>query len=95
MAGGAVIDVTGGRAHCTGRQTATPTIPIVISGDPLKAGLVASFNRPGGNVTGITLLSSAKAARQPVRSVAGYPGDEGNNACEGDLRRPRDGLGPK
>ena len=36
----------------------------VISGDPLKAGLVASFNRPGGNVTGITLLTSAMEAKR-------------------------------
>jgi putative tryptophan/tyrosine transport system substrate-binding protein len=45
---------------------ATTTIPIVmlVSGDPVKGKLVSSLRRPGGNVTGFTLLASDLAAKR-------------------------------
>ena len=55
-----IIVVAGGDGTVRAAMNATKTIPIIMVGagrDPVRAGLVESLARPGGNVTGLTLLS--------------------------------------
>jgi putative ABC transport system substrate-binding protein len=63
-------------------RTVTSTVPIVFAsgGDPVKLGLVATFNRPGGNATGVSFLVSTLAPKRlellhqmkPTSAAVGY-----------------------
>ena len=54
------VIVTGSNLHVAAAQRATATIPIVFvaASDPVAAGFITSFARPGGNITGLTALQS-------------------------------------
>jgi putative ABC transport system substrate-binding protein len=87
-------------------KAATATIPIVFetAGDPLKLGLVASMNRPGGNVTGVTQLNSELVAKRlgllhdmiPTATIVGLlvnPNDPRAESQASDMQEAARALG--
>jgi putative tryptophan/tyrosine transport system substrate-binding protein len=63
---GVTVLVTAGTAATLAAESASATIPIVLVGvdDPVSVGIVESLGRPGGNVTGLSLTSSAVIAQR-------------------------------
>jgi ABC-type uncharacterized transport system substrate-binding protein len=85
------VIVAGGTAAIRAAQAATQTIPIVMgaAADPLSVGLVAGLARPGGNTTGLAILSTELTAKrlevlkevlpQAVRlAILQHPGNPGH-----------------
>jgi putative tryptophan/tyrosine transport system substrate-binding protein len=62
----AVLVAPGGTAVARAAMTATKTIPVVflVGSNPVQAGLVASLGRPGGNITGVTVLTNELVAKR-------------------------------
>jgi putative ABC transport system substrate-binding protein len=95
----AIIVATGGTAVALAAKTATTTTPIVfvIGADPIKFGLVASINRPGGNVTGVSFLINLLTAKQlevlheviPKTADIGFLVNPANPNAEPDTREVR------
>ena len=61
-----VIVATGGGTSALAAKTATSSIPIVFSSatDPVTLGLVSSLNRPGGNITGVYVMTNSLEAKR-------------------------------
>jgi putative ABC transport system substrate-binding protein len=101
-----VLVAAGGAPSALAAKAATSVIPIVflIGDDPVKIGLVASFNRPGGNLTGVTFFTADLGSKRlalllelaPNARTIGLllnPDDPGTEAQRNDVEAAADRLG--
>jgi putative tryptophan/tyrosine transport system substrate-binding protein len=100
-----LIAATSTQAALAAKAT-TATVPIVFEtgGDPIELGLVASLNRPGGNITGVTQLSSELVAKRlgllhdliPTATIIGFllnPTDPRAESQTKDMQEAAHALG--
>ena len=90
------VIVTASTPHVIATKRATSTIPIVFAsaGDPVGNGLVQSFARPGGNVTGLSIQAAETAGKKiqllrellPAMSRLAIMGNGGNIAVTAEMR---------
>jgi putative ABC transport system substrate-binding protein len=103
-----VLAVSGGEPAALAAAAATTTIPVVfvIGGDPVKEGLAKSFNQPGGNATGVSLLTNLLEPKRigllhdliPGAATIGVlfnPKFLGTDAQLRDVQAAGDGIGLK
>jgi putative tryptophan/tyrosine transport system substrate-binding protein len=91
-----VIVASGGDQVVQAAKAATETIPIVatLASDPVESGLVASLNRPGGNITGVSLFSTALVAKRvellheiaPKVSIIGFLANPSDPSAKADAK---------
>jgi len=74
--GPAVLVSAGGSVTARAAKAATGTVPIVflLGLDPVRLGLVASFNRPGGNITGVCFITTELGAKRVAILAELLPG---------------------
>jgi len=92
----ALIVAAGGPASALAAKAATSTIPIVLlfGADPVRLGLVDSLNQPGGNVTGVTFVTTELMTKRlkllrdlvPQATTIGYLADPRNTTSAEMLR---------
>jgi putative ABC transport system substrate-binding protein len=101
------VIVTSGEPAALAARRATSAIPIVVTEigmDPVKAGLVASLGRPGGNVTGLASLSNelwqkrlallkSLAPKATRVAVLWNPANPGNGDCVAEIKAAAPALG--